>query len=164
MTAIAIGQSQCRQAGGGGGADGLGLSPGGGGVACLLNVQPYSCAASLMCSSLCCPVCPVLTARPPSQQTIRPLVSTLTANAKIDILPRLKARDSSYYADRSSSWGSRFTGRVTPSPPRAVTACPAAMLIAAFTSALQAKPQAVHRNTAWLSREPPSTRPPAEHR
>ena len=36
MTAIAIGQSQCRQAGGGGGADGLGLSPGGGGVACLL--------------------------------------------------------------------------------------------------------------------------------
>jgi hypothetical protein len=33
MTAIAIGQSQCRQPGGGGGADGLGLSPGGGGVA-----------------------------------------------------------------------------------------------------------------------------------
>ena len=36
MTAIAIGHSQCRQPGGGGGADGLGLSPGGGGVACLL--------------------------------------------------------------------------------------------------------------------------------
>jgi hypothetical protein len=42
--------------------------------------------------------------------------------------------------------------------------CPAAMLIAAFTSALAAKPQAVHRNTAWLSREPRSTRPHAEHR
>jgi hypothetical protein len=40
----------------------------------------------------------------------------------------------------------------------------AAMLIAAFTSAWQAKPQAVHRNTAWLSREPRSTRPRAEHR
>ena len=38
------------------------------------------------------------------------------------------------------------------------------MLMAAFTSALQAKPQAVHRNTAWLSREPRSTRPHAEHR
>jgi len=44
MIAIAIGQIQCRQAGGGGGAlGGTGLSPGGGGVACLL-----------MCSSLCC--------------------------------------------------------------------------------------------------------------
>src|ERR1700735_3923023 len=42
--------------------------------------------------------------------------------------------------------------------------CPAAMLIAAFTSAWAAKPQAVHRNTAWLSREPRSTRPHAEHR
>src|ERR1700685_226290 len=38
------------------------------------------------------------------------------------------------------------------------------MLMAAFTSALAAKPQAVHRNTAWLSREPRSTRPHAEHR
>jgi hypothetical protein len=38
------------------------------------------------------------------------------------------------------------------------------MLTAAFTSALPAKPQAVHRNTAWLSREPRSTRPHAEHR
>ena len=68
MTAIAIGQSQCRQPGGGGGADDFGLSPGGGGVACLLmcsltHVQPHSCAALLMCSSLCCPVCPVLVAR-----------------------------------------------------------------------------------------------------
>ena len=34
-------------------------------------------------------------------------------------------------------------GRAAPSPPRAVTACPAAMFMAAFTSALQAKPQAV---------------------
>src|SRR6266581_6182233 len=31
--------------------------------------------------------------------------------------------------------------------------CPAAMLMAAFTSAWQAKPQAVHRNRAWLSRD-----------
>ena len=38
------------------------------------------------------------------------------------------------------------------------------MLMAAFTSALQAKPQAVHRNMAWLSREPRSTCPHAEHR
>jgi len=38
------------------------------------------------------------------------------------------------------------------------------MLMAAFTSALAANPQAVHRNTAWLSREPRSTRPHAEHR
>jgi hypothetical protein len=55
-------------------------------------------------------------------------------------------------------------GRVTPSPPRAVTACPAAMFLAAFTSALQAKLQAVHRKTAWLSREFPSTCPHAEQR
>ena len=33
----AIGQSQCRQRGGGGGADGAGLSPGGGGVTCLVT-------------------------------------------------------------------------------------------------------------------------------
>ena len=39
-------------------------------------------------------------------------------------------------------------GRATPSPPRAVTACPAAMFRAAFTSALQAKPQAVHTKRA----------------
>jgi hypothetical protein len=38
------------------------------------------------------------------------------------------------------------------------------MLMAAFTSALQATPQAVHRNTAWLSRESRSTCPHAEHR
>jgi MFS family permease len=60
----------------------------------------------------------------------------------------LEAGDSNYYADRSSSGGSRLTGRATPSPPRAVTACPAAMFLAAFTSALQAKPQAVHTKRA----------------
>ena len=38
------------------------------------------------------------------------------------------------------------------------------MFKAAFTSAWQAKPQAVHRNTAWFSREPRSTCPHAEHR
>ena len=38
------------------------------------------------------------------------------------------------------------------------------MLRAAFTSALPAYPQAVHRNRAWLSRDLPSTRPHAEHR
>ena len=38
------------------------------------------------------------------------------------------------------------------------------MFLAAFTSAWPAKPQAVHRNTAWLSRESRSTRPHAEHR
>ena len=36
MTKIMIGQSQFRQVGGGGGAVGLALSPGGGGLACLL--------------------------------------------------------------------------------------------------------------------------------
>jgi len=38
------------------------------------------------------------------------------------------------------------------------------MFLAAFTSAWQAYPQAVHRKTAWLSRDFPSTRPHAEHR
>ena len=38
------------------------------------------------------------------------------------------------------------------------------MLMAAFTSAWPAKPQAVHRNTAWLSRESRSACPHAEHR
>jgi hypothetical protein len=38
------------------------------------------------------------------------------------------------------------------------------MFLAAFTSAWQAKPQAVHRNRAWLSRESRSTCPHAEHR
>ena len=38
------------------------------------------------------------------------------------------------------------------------------MLRAAFTSALPAYPQAVHRNRAWLSRDLPSTCPHAEHR
>ena len=38
------------------------------------------------------------------------------------------------------------------------------MLRAAFTSALQAYPQAMHRNRAWLSRDLPSTCPHAEHR
>src|SRR5271169_3834749 len=38
------------------------------------------------------------------------------------------------------------------------------MLMAAFTSAWQVKPQAVHRKTAWLSRESRSTCPHAEHR
>jgi hypothetical protein len=62
-------------------------------------------------------------------------------------------------------------GRLMPSPPRAFTACPAAMLRAAFTSALQAYPQAVQaypqavqRKRAWLSRDLPSTCPHAEHR
>jgi hypothetical protein len=40
MTKIMTGQSQFRHVGGGGGADGLGLSPGGGGVACLLMAAP----------------------------------------------------------------------------------------------------------------------------
>ena len=55
-------------------------------------------------------------------------------------------------------------GRVTPSPPRAVTACPAAMFLAAFTSAWPAKPQAVQAKRAWLSRDFASTCPHAEHR
>ena len=38
------------------------------------------------------------------------------------------------------------------------------MFLAAFTSAWQANPQAVHRKTAWLSRDFPSTCPHAEHR
>lgn len=38
------------------------------------------------------------------------------------------------------------------------------MLMAAFTSALQAYPQAVHRKTAWLSRFSLATCPHAEHR
>jgi hypothetical protein len=38
------------------------------------------------------------------------------------------------------------------------------MFLAAFTSAWQAKPQAVHRKRAWLSRESRSTCPHAEHR
>jgi hypothetical protein len=38
------------------------------------------------------------------------------------------------------------------------------MLMAAFTSALQAYPQAVHRKTAWLSRDFLSTCPHALQR
>src|SRR5215472_402574 len=38
----AIGQSQCRQAGGGGGAVGVGLSPGGGALGCLLIGHSYA--------------------------------------------------------------------------------------------------------------------------
>jgi len=38
------------------------------------------------------------------------------------------------------------------------------MFLAAFTSALQAYPQAVHANCAWLSREFASTCPHAEQR
>ena len=48
--------------------------------------------------------------------------------------------------------------------PRRLPACPAAMFLAAFTSALPAKPQAVHGNRAWLSRDTGSTCPHAEHR
>src|ERR1700733_14200778 len=51
-----------------------------------------------------------------------------------------------------------------PSPPPSFTACPAAMLRAAFTSALPAYPQAVHLKSAWLSRDLASTCPHAEHR
>src|SRR5260370_575072 len=40
MTKIMIGQIQFRQVGGGGGADPAGLSPGGGGFACLLMAAP----------------------------------------------------------------------------------------------------------------------------
>jgi len=42
--------------------------------------------------------------------------------------------------------------------------CPAAMFLAAFTSALPAKPQAVHAKRAWLSRDFASTCPHAEQR
>jgi hypothetical protein len=38
------------------------------------------------------------------------------------------------------------------------------MLMAAFTSALPAKPQAVQTKRAWLSRDSASTCPHAEHR
>ena len=38
------------------------------------------------------------------------------------------------------------------------------MFLAAFTSALQVYPQAVHANRAWLSREFASTYPHTEHR
>jgi hypothetical protein len=38
------------------------------------------------------------------------------------------------------------------------------MFLAAFTSAWQAYPQAMHRKTAWLSRDFGSTCPHAEHR
>src|SRR5262249_1474284 len=68
------------------------------------------------------------------------------------------------YRDRRAGWGSRFTGPATWTPPRAVAACPAAMFLAAFTSALQANPQAVQAKTAWLSRFSPATRPHAEQR
>jgi len=47
--------------------------------------------------------------------------------------------------------------------PRAATACPAAVLLAA-TSALPANPPDVHRKPAWLSRDPRSGCPHALHR
>ena len=54
----------------------------------------------------------------------------------IDILPALKDGDSWGAAHAAPTRGSRFTGSGNPGPPRAVTACPAAMFLAAFTSAL----------------------------
>ena len=76
----------------------------------------------------------------------------------------MKGRDFSplAYADRKASWGSRFTGLPSGKPPRAVTACPAAMFLAAFTSALSAKPQAVQAKTTWLLRFSLATCPHAE--
>src|SRR5215470_12939458 len=66
----------------------------------------------------------------------------------------------------ASGSGSRFRDPHEGRSSRAVTACPAAMAMffAAFTSALQANLQAVHRKTAWLSRDFPSTCPQALQR
>src|ERR1035441_8419926 len=61
----------------------------------------------------------------------------------IDILPRLKAGDSWRTAHAALSRGSRALGGVP-------TACPAAILVAAFRSALSVNPQLVHMNSAWL--------------
>ena len=55
-------------------------------------------------------------------------------------------------------------GRVFPSPPRAVTACPAAIFLAAFTSAFWVKLQATQQKRAWLLRLSDATNPHAEHR
>ena len=54
---------------------------------------------------------------------------------RVDILPRLKAGGFQLLRRLEQQLRSRFTGRAAPSPPRAVTACPAAMFLAAFTSA-----------------------------
>ena len=77
--------------------------------------------------------------------------SSPSGTLHLDILLRVKAEDS------GSSWKEdklRFAVHRPGDPvaSRAFTACPAAMLIAAFTSALAVCPQAVHRNSAWLSR------------
>src|SRR5690349_19800445 len=68
------------------------------------------------------------------------------------------------YRDRRAGWGSRFTGPPSGEPPRAVTACPAAMLMAALRSALHLYRQAVQAKTAWLLRFSPATCPHAEQR
>src|SRR5262245_37275933 len=87
-----------------------------------------------------------------------------TQKAVIDVLPRLKPRDSTppttTYAAGERSWGSRFVDRLMPRSPRAVTARPAAILRAAFTSALHGPAlQDSHSKTAWLLRFPGATCP-----
>lgn len=75
----------------------------------------------------------------------------------------------------SNPFGLRFTdarplvGRCRPSgtgcPPGAgIPPCPAATLILALVSALQAKPQEEQTNSAWLLREFLSIHPQALHR
>ena len=81
----------------------------------------------------------------------------------LGILPAMSGGDLSLYVGRSRSWGSRFIRPPNGERPRAVTACPAAMFRAAFTSALSAYPQATQWKNAWFSRLSAATCPHAEH-
>ncbi|OKK13521.1 hypothetical protein AMK33_01395 [Streptomyces sp. CB02400] len=63
----------------------------------------------------------------------------------------------------------RLVAAVTPPAPavrrgRGIPPCPAATLTAAFSSALQVKPQDTQKNSAWLLRESFSIQPQALHR
>ncbi len=69
------------------------------------------------------------------------------------------------YAAGTKGRGSRFVDRPPARSPRAVTARPAAMFRAEFTSALHRPAlHTSHSKTAWLLRFPGATCPQAEHR
>jgi len=81
------------------------------------------------------------------------LASASVARLDVDILPAMNDQDSNRYATLKgrACAGSCFTGKTrTPKPPRAVTTCPDAMFLAAFTSAFGLCPQETHAKTASL--------------
>src|SRR5215813_3061560 len=84
---------------------------------------------------------------------IRPLWSTLT---RLDILPARKTGISATTGGRAV--GSRFTGPATRSPPRASTACPAAVYNERYSSADLALADTFECSTREVQVNEPSVR------